>query len=180
MACAGADASPAAQPCEALFPEERGVCGAERGPLGAAEHFGTYSPPVALETGSPTSNSSARRRSPLTGLMGDEKLMFDLHGIPVALAGLLPLPSGGGLYGAADRPCGASLSCCCTSAPSCIPVQRALLLRCRRAVACRQIRARGFVWGAPEPPKPGWRRGSSVKQPASRATKVAISVLFRV
>lgn len=46
------------------------------------QHFAKYSP-VSMETGSPHLKLQCSRCSPLTGLMGDEKLMFDLHLIAV-------------------------------------------------------------------------------------------------
>lgn len=46
------------------------------------QRLAKYSP-VSMETGSPHLKLQCSRCSPLTGLMGDEKLMFDLHLIAV-------------------------------------------------------------------------------------------------
>jgi len=53
---------------------------------------------VTIETGSPLLKFQCSQCSLLTGLMGDEKLMLDLHVISAAYAGLLPLPFYGGLH----------------------------------------------------------------------------------
>lgn len=47
---------------------------------------------VTMATGSPRLKFQCSQCSSLTGLMGDAKLMFDLHAISAALAGLLPPP----------------------------------------------------------------------------------------
>lgn len=70
-------------------------------------HFVKYSPPVTMETSSPRLKFQCSQCCSLTGLMGDEKLMVDLHVISVRLRGCslpppAPLPFYGGLYESLD------------------------------------------------------------------------------
>lgn len=60
------------------------------------QHLAKYSP-VPMETGSPHPKFQCSRCSRLTGLMGDEKLMFDLHAVlwdpsPCPSAGVAHVP----------------------------------------------------------------------------------------
>lgn len=86
---------------KALFPAQSTAaqgCGspgraAREGVGWGCQHFPKYSP-VTMETGSPHLKFQCSQCSPLTGLMGDEKLMFDLHVIAV-LWDHSPCPSAG-------------------------------------------------------------------------------------
>lgn len=129
---------------KALFPAQG--CGSPgtaacEGVGWGCQHFTKYSP-VSMETGSPHLKFQCSQCSPLTGLMGDEKLMFDLHVIAV-LWDRSPCPWRG-----SHRSRGAGAQC-----TPLVPAAR----WCGRATAWRLWLRFWLV--NPEPSKWGWSHG---------------------
>lgn len=170
--------------CKALFPGEERSASADRAAVNrartracmracACRGGGQLGPPSTLQNTAcyrgnrlppPRLKFQCSQYSVLTGLMGDEKLMFDLHAISVALAGLLPAAFYGGLHeslDASDRRRGARDSRCRASGPGCVPVPVAYRRSTRAAALASPRRSAGakprmrFWLGSPRPLRAG-------------------------